>query len=87
MSGSTGGHRESEARLPEALGAGGRPRYGLGKATFTCREGRLRVWSGAVDARATSPRRSRYCGLSATEIRRRVLADQRPVVCATRYAT
>jgi hypothetical protein len=67
--------------------AGGRPRYGLGKATFTCREGRLRVWSGAVDVRATSPRRSRYCGLSATAIRRRVLADQGPVVCATRYAT
>jgi hypothetical protein len=66
--------------------AAGRPRYGLGKATFTCREGRLRVWSGAVDAGAVAPRRSRYCGLSAGEVRRRVRAGERPVICATRYS-
>jgi hypothetical protein len=64
--------------------AGGRPRYGAGKAAFSCRAGRLRVWSGAVDARATSPGRSLYCGYTAAHLRRRAEAHLGPVVCTER---
>ena len=64
--------------------AGGRPRFGLGKAVFSCRSGQLRVWSGAVDVRAVGPRRSSYCGYTSAQIRRRAETGLGPVICADR---
>jgi hypothetical protein len=64
--------------------ASGRPRYGAGKAVFTCRTGRLRVWSGAIDARAATLRRTVYCGFTSAQLRRRAEALLGPVVCAER---
>ena len=61
--------------------AGGRVRYGYGKAAFACDTGRLRAWSGAVDAGAR-PRRLSLCGYTTPQLSSRARAGLRPVVCA-----
>lgn len=62
--------------------ADGSLRYGMGKASFSCRNGRLIVWSGAVDVGRSTPLRTSFCEKTAAHLVQRWEKNPVAVVCA-----